>query len=123
MEGKDPVTLPLARKFQKRTPFISEARSPDRVSSIIAHSKRSITGESVRVPVKDENPKLKVVLSEFKGVVVEVFEAKRWFTVLDENGKNRWGFEGHVADESIREKYINRQITKRNYGNPVRYSL
>ena len=70
-----------------------------------------------------EDPKLKVVLSEFKGVVVEVFEAKRWFTVLDENGKNRWGFEGHVADESVREKYINRQITKRNYGNPVRYSL
>ena len=74
MEGKDPVTLPLARKFQKRTPFISEARSPDRVSSIIAHSKRSITGESVRVPVKDENPKFKATNGETGMHVLKVSE-------------------------------------------------
>ena len=70
-----------------------------------------------------QNPKLKVVLSEFRGVVVEVFEVERWFRVLDENGKNRWGFEGHVAESKIREKYINRLVTKRSYGNPIRYSL
>ena len=70
-----------------------------------------------------QNPKLKVVLSEYRGVVVEVFEVEYWFKVLDENGKNRWGFEGRVAEHKIRDKYIHRLINKRNYGNPIRYSL
>ena len=70
-----------------------------------------------------KNPKLKVVISEFRGVVVEVFTVDYWYRVLDENGKNRWGFEGRVADNKIRDKYINRLIAKRRYGNPIMYGL
>ena len=70
-----------------------------------------------------QNPKIKIVLSEFRGIVVEVFEVDNWFQVLDEKGKSRWGFNGHVADATIREKYLNRSVNKRRYGNPIRYVL
>ena len=67
-----------------------------------------------------KDPKLKIVLSEYKGIVVEVFQVDNWFRVLDEKGKSRWGFNGHVADPIIREKYINR-AGERSYGQPIRY--
>ena len=35
-----------------------------------------------------KNPKIKIVLSEFKGIVVEVFEVDNWFRVFVENGKS-----------------------------------
>ena len=68
-----------------------------------------------------KNPKIKIVLSEFKGIVVEVFEVDNWFRVFDKNGKSRWGFNGHVANTIIREKYLNR-AGKRSYGQPIRFS-
>ncbi len=68
-----------------------------------------------------KNPKIKIVLFEFKGIVFEVIEVSNWFRVFDENGRSRWGFNGHVANTIIREKYLNR-AGKRNHWQPIRYS-
>jgi hypothetical protein len=55
----------------------------------------------------------KYTLSEYNGVIIEVFEIHRWYEVKTKNNKinNRWGFDGKVASEEIRMKYINKSIT------------
>lgn len=62
---------------------------------------------------------LKFVLSEYQGLIVEVFEVDHWYP--SQRGYNPgskkfgktytgYGFEGKVAQESIREKYIDKSI-------------
>ena len=72
--------------------------------------------------------KVKYVLSEYKGLIVEVFKVDRWYP--KERGYNPgakkygqtytgYGFEGKVADNKIRNKYINKTISqfkKRGFG-------
>ncbi len=66
---------------------------------------------------------LKFVLSEFQGFIVEVFEVDRWYQV-DNSSNSRWAFDGHVAPNSIRDKYFNRKIYKqRGAANPISYVL
>lgn len=76
---------------------------------------------------KSKIPTLKYALSEYKGFIVEVFEIKGWYSVKtkDNNGKSRirWGFEGTVAADDVRSRYLNKTIQKiRGAVNPIRYN-
>lgn len=73
---------------------------------------------------------IKYVLSEFRGLIIEVFEIDHWYPVstTDLNGKEkiRWGFNGKVAPESIRSKYLNKSVAhhkSKGTANPIRYNL
>ena len=69
-------------------------------------------------------------LSEYRGLIVEVFKIDNWYPVdmKDKNGKPkiRWAFDGSVAESCIRKKYINKSVShikKPGASNPIRYRL
>lgn len=77
-------------------------------------------------------PNLKFVLSEYKGLIVEVFSVDKWYDVksVQETGKNagkvkiRYAFDGRTANDEIRNKYINKSIAhkkKRGMASPIIY--
>lgn len=73
---------------------------------------------------------VKYVLSEFRGLIVGVFEVKSWYQVgepyISPKGKRmtRWGFDGNVCeDDEIKKLYHNKSVShfkKRGNSNPVR---
>ena len=70
----------------------------------------------------------KYALSEYCGIVIEVFEIKEWYEIETPNNKrkNRWGFNGEIAKPEIREKYINKSLAhtkKKGAANPIKYRL
>jgi len=86
-----------------------------------------IVGESRRKSVR-------YALSEYRGLIVEVFEIiGDWYPVprSDKKNKNgepqvRWAFEGKVAEDQIRNKYINKSVAhlkKPGAANPIRYTV
>lgn len=73
---------------------------------------------------------IQYALSEYQGLIVEVFEIERWYPVAttDRRGKprTRWGFEGKVANEQIRDRYVNKSIAhakRKGAAYPIRYTL
>lgn len=78
---------------------------------------------------------LKYVLSEYRGLIVEVFEVETWYE--KERGytprakkfgqtKIGYGFDGKVANEQIRNRYINKSIAhtkKKGAASAIRYNL
>lgn len=79
---------------------------------------------------RNKTSSLKYALSEYRGLVVEVFQITKWYPVdtLDRNGqpKVRWAFEGFVSPDEVREKYINMSVAHvkvKGASNPIRYSL
>jgi hypothetical protein len=78
---------------------------------------------------------LRYVLSEYKGLIVEVFEIIEWYTnerPYNKNSKKEgqnylgFGFNGKVADSLIRDQYINKSIMHkkiRGNANVIRYRL
>lgn len=78
---------------------------------------------------------IKYVLSEFRGIIVEVFEVDHWYE--KERGytsrsakfgqtKIGYGFNGKVAPDKIRNKYINKSIKhikKRGAASVIRYNI
>ncbi len=67
-------------------------------------------------------------LAEYSGIVIEVFHIEEWYPVHIPNAKrqNRWGFNGAVASDDVRELYINKSIAhtkKKGAANPIKYSL
>lgn len=84
---------------------------------------------------KNRLKSIEYVLSEYKGRIVEVFKVNRWYKKRRYYNKGSqkygqtyfgYGFDGEVAPELIREKYINKSIAhhkKRGSANVVRYSL
>lgn len=69
-------------------------------------------------------------LSEYRGLIVEVFEIDNWYPVQtkDKKGEDkiRWGFNGKIASSEIRSKYINKSIAhikKQGAANSIRYKL
>src|SRR5690606_10565 len=85
-------------------------------------------------------PHIKYVLSEFRGLIVEVFEVKNWYP--KQRGKNKtidkeknikiqievtgYGFNGVVAPDEIRILYINKSVAhtkKRGAAQVIRYNL
>lgn len=72
--------------------------------------------------------KYNYVLSEYRGLVREVFEVQDWYTKErpDKNGKLYigYGFNGTVAPQEFRNKYINKSIKgikPQGYGYPTIY--
>ena len=69
-------------------------------------------------PKKD---KAKYVITSYRGLVREVFEINSWQKAT--NG--RWEFTGKIANENIRNKYINQSLQKfisKGNQNPIRYT-
>ncbi|MDB4089531.1 hypothetical protein N9544_07925 [Flavobacteriales bacterium] len=80
------------------------------------------------------NGSIKFVLSEYKGLIVEVFEVDHWYQNERpyKSGRNKgkkylgYGFNGNIAEESIRLKYRNKSIAhkkERGASNPITYKL
>lgn len=70
----------------------------------------------------------KYALAEYTGIIIEVFEIQEWYSIITENNKTkyRWGFNGVVAPDEIRNIYINKSIThtkKKGAANPIKYTL
>lgn len=66
--------------------------------------------------------KIKYVLSEYDGLIVEVFRVLEWFTKNRPYNKGAikygqfyqgWGFNGEVANDEIRKIYINKSVKHR----------
>jgi hypothetical protein len=79
---------------------------------------------------KNKTPTIKYALSEYRGLVVAVFEISEWYPVntTDKHGnpKVRWGFNGVVAPIQIRQEYINMSVAHvkvQGASNPIRYTL
>lgn len=104
--------------------------------------KRGIGGQSIYEATKEtwtiakqRIPLLKYVLSEYKGLIVEVYEVVEWYE--KERGympsakkygqtKIGYGFNGKVAPDEIRNKYINKSITHtkiKGSASAIRYNL
>lgn len=85
-------------------------------------------------------PHIKYVLSEFRGLIVEVFEVKNWYP--KQRPKNKtidkeknikiqievtgYGFDGDVAPDDIRSRYINKSVAhlkKRGAAQVIRFNL
>ncbi len=61
----------------------------------------------------------KYVLSEYKGLIVEVFEIENWYPKMRHRGPKAkipndpytgWGFNGKQAEDNIRSTYLNKSI-------------
>lgn len=70
----------------------------------------------------------KYVICEYRGLIREVYEVLKWYTKERTNKKGKlykgYGFEGIVAAELVRSKYLNKSIADakpRGYGYPVVY--
>jgi hypothetical protein len=70
---------------------------------------------------KSRQEKVKFILSEYRGLIVEVFKVDNWYE--KERGYNKgakkygetyigYGFNGSIATQDIREKYLNKSISK-----------
>jgi hypothetical protein len=65
--------------------------------------------------------KAKFAIASYRGLVREVYEIERW----QPNG-DRWEFIGKVADDKIRDKYLNQSLEnyiKKGGQNPIRYTF
>jgi len=63
--------------------------------------------------------KAKYAVATYRGLTREVYKINRWFQIGD-----RWGFDGELADEAVREKLRYKSIValaKRGAANPIRY--
>jgi hypothetical protein len=75
--------------------------------------------------------KAKYAFSVYGGVVKEVFEIDQWHPAgttpyinqrfIDPILKDRFEFVGRVADDNIRDKYIEKTLPKKHGQNPIRY--
>ncbi len=80
---------------------------------------------------KKRTDKIRFVLSEYKGIVVEVFEVEKWYQKekrykkgTKKEGKTYlgFGFEGKVAEDKTRNRYINKKIDKEGNRYPLLYA-
>lgn len=79
--------------------------------------------------------KIKYVLSEYRGLIVEVFEVDKWYPKERPYGiKSKragqtyigYGFDGHIAPDEIRRLYINKSIAHqkdKGKANPISYAI
>jgi hypothetical protein len=66
----------------------------------------------------------KYAVASFRGLVREVYEIESWNSNIDRI--DRWEFIGKIADENIREKYINQSLDnyiKKGSQNPIKYTF
>ena len=82
---------------------------------------------------KDRLNKIKYVLSEFRGLIIQIYEVTEWYEqerdylpTAKNYGKKRigYGFNGIITNEEVRCKYINKSIAhkkKRGQAFPITY--
>ncbi len=78
---------------------------------------------------------IKYVLSEYRGLIVEVFEVEKWYPIKRQYNPGSkkagkiytgYGFDGHVAANPVRNKFLNKSVAhkkKRGASNPIMYNL
>ncbi len=78
---------------------------------------------------------IKYVLSEYKGLIVEVFEVEKWYPIKRQYNPGTkkagqtytgYGFDGHVAPHSVRNLFFNKSVAhkkKKGSSNPIMYKL
>ena len=83
---------------------------------------------------KKRTAKIHFVLSEYRGLIVEVFKVDDWYEITRTYGANcknagksytAYGFNGKIADNYIRNLYINKSIADRKVqgrSNPISYA-
>jgi len=83
---------------------------------------------------KNRRKEIQYVLSEYRGLIIEVFKVSKWYDIARPYGPQSKkagqeylasGFDGEVAEDSIRDKYINRSIAdrkKKGRANPISYA-
>lgn len=67
--------------------------------------------------------KAKYAVATYRGLAREIYKIEDWFPI-DVNGKPRWGFNGSVADNEVRESLRYKSISsyfEQGAANPVRY--
>lgn len=75
--------------------------------------------------IGDDRDNVKYVLAAYRSVIFEVFEIEGSWHPIDSvtnkgNSTTRWGFDGKVADESVRALYMNKTFVRpRGAVNPV----
>lgn len=65
---------------------------------------------------------IKIACSVYRGIIREVFTINRWLPSPEVKG--RYVFEGKVAPKNVREKYINKSVSKywkKGSQNPIKY--
>lgn len=132
----------LIRKHNAKT--LNELYHPVIIININRNYKRGINRDDIYAATKEawvlnENiiPHIKYALAEYEGIIIEVYKINKWLEVdtKDFNDrskvkikhkKRRWGFDGEIAEDEVRNKYLNKSIAwskKRGSANPIRYRL
>ena len=65
---------------------------------------------------------IKIAFSVYRGIIREVFTVNRWLPSPEVKG--RYMFEGKIAPKDVREKYLNKSVSKywkRGSQNPIKY--
>lgn len=72
---------------------------------------------------RDRINNVKYVIAAYLGLTREVYEVKEWYDTFDERTKKmRVGFNGKVAEENIRNKYLNGSLSNyKSNGSPTIY--
>ena len=67
--------------------------------------------------------KVKYVIAAYLGLTREIYEVKDWYDTFDERTqKMRVGFNGQIANQEIREKYLNGSLNNyKSNGSPTMY--
>ncbi len=111
-ELTDPVIIININKKYSRGNSSQEIYESTKQAWVIGANQRNIT---------------KYALSEFTGIVIEVFEIQEWYEIpMPDSTKSRWGFNGKIASSDIRDKYINKSLAhtkKKGAANPIKYKL
>lgn len=83
--------------------------------------------------INSKSHPIRYVLSEYRGLIIDVFKVKEWYPVKRTYGLkcakageqyDAYGFDGDVAEESVRNLYINKSIADRKArgrANPVSF--
>lgn len=78
------------------------------------------TRKSWKISLHNAN-KIKVICSVYRGIIREVFTLKEWY----EYGDGRNAFNGEIAPEEVRKKYIDKCVKeywRKGNSNPIRYT-
>jgi hypothetical protein len=68
--------------------------------------------------------KAQFAIATYRGLTREVYTINDWYSIVDEKGKQRWGFNGQVAEPAIRQQLRYKDISKlfkRGAANPIKY--
>ena len=103
---------------------------PAIIITINKYYKRFMSEEDLynitRISWRLANRRIKMIkygIASYRGIVREVYEIEGWFKT--EDGK-RWCFTGKIAEENIRNKYLNQSLEnyiKKGSQNPIKYTF